>query len=108
MNVYQSIIAANSGVNAAVTANKPLPSSSKSGQADTAVPPTSVVVSNKPVVRQGDTESYSKAEQYFQQKQSQQDQPNAKNQKVLEQYGMLAKEDKRAEVQLLMGVDTFA
>ena len=108
MNVYQSIIAANSGVNGAVAANKPVPSASKNDQADAASLSTSVVVANKPVVRQGDSESYSKAEQYFQQKQSQHDQPNAKNQKVLEQYGMLAKEDKRAEVQLLMGVDTFA
>lgn len=107
MNVYQSIIAANSGVNAAVTANKPLPSTSKTSDLDAVIPSTPVVV-NKPVIRQGDRESYSKAEQYFQQKQSHQDQPNAKNQKVLEQYGMLAKEDKRAEVQLLMGVDTFA
>ncbi len=106
MNIYQSIIAANSTANMAQPASKN--TQQVSNNVNDKVPAVNTGLPTNPVFKRGNSESFSKAEQYFQQKHSSHDQPSEKNQKIIEHYNALDREDKRAEVQKLMGVDTFA
>ncbi len=107
MNIYQSIIAANHTVNYADTTKR---ASVKPEVTDPQLRPElpQAKLSSESVVKRGNSESFSKAEHYFHQKKSHQDSPDAKAQKALTAYGSLDKEEKREEVQQLMGVDTFA
>jgi len=58
------------------------------------------------VTRQGGAEAFDQAEK-FRQKQDFQEQPGAKGRQAIDAYQSLLREDKRAEISQLMGVDTY-
>ena len=107
MNVYQSIIAANYNLNVVqkpATSKAEIPAVAPVRPAQS----NSLEQTNVAVVRQGNLDSQSKADAYFQKEQTNHDQPNGRNQRALNQYQSLDIEEKRTEVRTMMGVDTFA
>ena len=59
------------------------------------------------VIRPGGTEAFEQAER-FRQKHSFQERTDARSRQAIDTYQSLLKEDKRMEMQQLMGVDTYA
>lgn len=58
------------------------------------------------VTRQGGAEAFEQAER-FRERQSFQEQPSSRSRQAIDAYQSLLREDKRSEIQQLMGVDTY-
>lgn len=58
------------------------------------------------VTRQGGAEAFEQAER-FRERQSFQEQPSGRSRQAIDAYQSLLREDKRSEIQQLMGVDTY-
>ena len=60
------------------------------------------------VVRQNNPEAFQQAERFREQKATAYEQPNARARNAINQYQSLATEQRRSEIQQLMGIDTYA
>jgi hypothetical protein len=66
------------------------------------------VVSNQPsIIRPGDERGQQSAQQFSQEQSAVLEEPNTRNSRAIAAYQSFAREDRRAEVQQLLGVDTF-
>jgi hypothetical protein len=63
---------------------------------------------NQPsIIRPGDERGQQSAQQFSQEQSTVSEEPNSRNNRAIAAYQSFAREDRRAEVQQLLGVDTF-